>query len=85
MKRLFACLATLFCALPVSASTDLAAQWEAEAVSLGAETSALILTIDKGGDPVLEDTLALDIYRFGRTSSAIKLRPLWTNAKASAD
>lgn len=69
MKRFLACL--LFAALPFSAhaSTDLARQWGQEASRLSEETANYIYALDMGQSAEIPDTFALDVYRFGRTSS----------------
>lgn len=69
MIRLLACL--FFAALPLSAqaNTDLARQWGIEASRLSEETAQIIHAVDMGETPEISEHLALDIYRFGRTSA----------------
>lgn len=69
MKRLLACL--FFAVLPLSAhaNTDLARQWGQEASRLSEATSEFIFALDMGQSAEIPETFALDVYRFGRTSS----------------
>ena len=69
MKRLLACL--FFAVLPLSAhaNTDLARQWGQEASRLSETTSEFIYALDMGQSADIPETFALDVYRFGRTSS----------------
>ncbi len=69
LKPLLACAAIAVLPLGGHASTDLARQWGAEASRLSAETSELILAIDRGETSGVSDTYAVDVYRFGRTSA----------------
>ncbi len=69
MKRILACL--FFAALPLSAnaSPDLARQWGQEASRLSVETYNYIYALDMGQSAEIPESYALDVYRFGRTSS----------------
>lgn len=69
MIRLLACL--FFAALPLSAqaNTDLARQWGVEASRLSEETAQAIYALDMGETPEISEHFALEVYRFGRTSS----------------
>lgn len=69
MKRFLACLCVFVAPLSAEASTELARQWGIEAGRLSLETSDLITAVDMGEAAEISDTYALDIYRFGRTSS----------------
>lgn len=69
MKRFLACLCLIITPLSAEASTELARQWGVEAHRLSAQTTDLIMAVDLGETAEISDTYALDIYRFGRTSS----------------
>jgi len=69
MKRFLACLCLIIAPLSAEASTELARQWGVEATRLATETTDLIMAVDMGEAAEISDTYALDIYRFGRTSS----------------
>ena len=71
MKRLLLCL--IFGALPLyaQANGDLARQWGVEASRLSTETFGLIHAMDTGQNASISDIYALDIHRFGRTSSEL--------------
>ena len=77
LKPLLACAAIAVLPLGAHASTDLARQWGAEASRLSAETSEMILAIDRGETSGVSDTYAVDVYRFGRTSADLAA---WTES-----
>ena len=69
MKRFLICLCLFIAPLSAEASTELARQWGIEATRLSNETTSLIMAVDLGETAEISDSYALDIYRFGRTSS----------------
>jgi len=77
MKRLFVSFILLALPFGASASTDLARQWGQEANRLSVETADLMLAVDMGKEISISDAFALDVYRFGRTSSDLAL---WIDA-----
>lgn len=71
MKRLFAALLCFALPLSAHANSNLAQQWGAEANRLSAQTFELIHAVDMGETADITDIYALDIHRFGRTSSEL--------------